>query len=74
MLSANVRPLKWLELSLNTSASTYGWNLGGMISVGARGCNFFIGSDRFMGKTSKEWIPLNSGNMNFSFGLSFPLS
>lgn len=74
MLSANVRPLKWLEISLNTSASTFGWNLGGMLSVGAKGCNFFIGSDRFMGKTSKEWIPLNSGNMDFSFGLSFPLS
>ena len=38
------------------------------------GFNFFIGSDRFLGKVSKEFIPLNSMNANVALGISFPLS
>ncbi len=74
MLSANVRPLKWLEASLNTSVASTGWCFGGMLSFHPKGFNFFIGSDRFLGKVSKEFIPLNSLNANVALGFNFPLN
>lgn len=74
MFSANVRPVKWFEGSLNTSISSTGWCLGGMISFQAKRFNFFLGSDRFLGRVSKEFIPLNSLNANVALGFNFPLS
>ncbi len=74
MLSANVRPLNWFEASLNTSVSTFGWACGGMVSFHTKGFNFFLGSDRFIGKVSKEFIPLNNLNSNVCFGFNFPLN
>ena len=73
MLSANVRPIKCIEASLNTSTSTEGWCCGGMISVYTKGFNFFIGSDRIMGKVNKQFIPLDNLNANVNFGINFPL-
>lgn len=73
MLSANVRPLNWLEASLNTSASTNGWCFGGMLSIHPKGFTFYVGSDRLIGKVSKEFIPINSMNANVCFGFAIPL-
>lgn len=73
MLSANIRPLKWIEATLNASTTTEGWCCGGMLSFYTKGFNFFIGSDRFMGKMSKQGIPLNSLNGSVNFGINFPL-
>ncbi|MEG1728332.1 MAG: DUF5723 family protein [Bacteroidaceae bacterium] len=73
MLTANVRPIKCLEMSLNTSTTTEGWCCGGMLNVYTKGFNFFIGSDRIMGKVSKQFIPLNNLNANVNFGFNFPL-
>ena len=74
MLSANVRPVKCFEASLNTSTSTEGWCCGGMISVYTKGFNFFIGSDRIMGKVNKQFVPLENLNANVNFGINFPLN
>lgn len=74
MLSANVRPLKWFEASINTSVSSTGWCWGGLLSFGHKGYNFFIGSDRIISKVNKQGIPMNSFNANVCLGFSFPLS
>ncbi len=73
MLAVNCRPLKWIEASLNTSFTSTGCGFGGMLSFYTKGFNFFIASDHFLGKVSKEFIPLNSFNANVAFGINFPL-
>ena len=74
MLAVNCRPLSWIEASLNTSVSSTGCCFGGMLSFYTKGFSFIIGSDRVLGKVSKEFIPLNSMNANVALGISFPLS
>ena len=69
----NYRPVKFVEASLNTSATSEGTTFGGMLSLYTKGFNFFIGSDSFVGKVSKEYIPLNNANSNIAFGINFPL-
>ena len=43
------------------------------MSLKAKHFNFYIASDRFLGKVSKEFIPLNQANANVSFGMTIPL-
>ncbi len=74
MLSANVRPLKWIEASINTSFTSTGVCWGGFLSLHTKGFNFFVGSDRILGKVSKDFIPLNNANANVCFGFGIPLS
>ena len=74
MLSAQVRPLKWIEVGLNTSTTTSGWCCGGILSFYTKGFNFYVGSDKFFGSVSKQFIPLNNTNMNISFGLTIPFN
>ena len=73
MLSANVRPLNWLDCSLNTALSTTGWTCGGMLSLHSSHFNFYVGADHFMGQVSKQFIPLNNMNENICLGFTFPL-
>ena len=73
MLSANVRPLKWVEATLNTAVSSTGWTLGAAASFKAKHFNFYVGTDRFFGKVSKEFIPLNNLNANLTLGMTIPL-
>lgn len=75
MLAVNCRPLSWIEASLNTSFTSTGCGFGGMLSFYTKGFNFFIGSDHFLGKVSKDYcIPVNSMNANVAVGINFPLS
>lgn len=73
MISANVRPVKAIEVSANVAANSSGITCGAVVDFRAPHFNFFVGTDRFMGKRSKEGIPLNSLNSNISLGMSFPL-
>ena len=74
MLSAIVRPLNWLEVNLNTSGSSTGWQLGGMLSFYVNKFNFYVASDRMIwGKMGKPFIPLNRTNTNISLGFNIPL-
>lgn len=73
MLSANVRPLSWLDCSLNTALSSTGFTCGGMMSLHAPHFNFYIGADHFIGQVSKQYIPLNNMNSNLCLGITFPL-
>ncbi len=73
MLSATVRPLKWIEATVNGGVSSTGCTFGAALSLKAKHFNFYIGADRFLGKVSKEFIPLNSTDANVTLGMTFPL-
>ncbi|MBP1618548.1 MAG: hypothetical protein H6Q14_2375 [Bacteroidetes bacterium] len=72
-LACNYRPLKFVEASLDISSTSEGLTFGGMLSLYTKGFNLFVGSDSFLGKVSKEYIPLHNGNANLAFGINFPL-
>lgn len=75
MLSANVRPLNWLDITLNAATSTTGWTTGGMFTIHTKsaGTCFYIAMDRFMGKLSKQFVPINNCNTSVCAGLTFGL-
>lgn len=71
-LSANVRPVKAIALSLSGCAGTFGVGYGFMVDIQAKkGIDIYLGMDRVLGKLSKQGIPLNS-NLQLSMGMAFP--
>lgn len=72
-LSTVVRPVKWFEAAWNMAGGTAGFTSGLVLDFRAKRFNFFIGTDRFFGKVSKQFIPLNKANSSVSLGLSVPL-
>lgn len=73
MLMARIRPIKVIELGVSASTSTYGTNLGSMLSLQALGVQFFVGADYLIHKLSKQYIPVDNANANLNFGLTIPL-
>lgn len=73
MLTANYRPAKWFEVALNGAVNSTGCTAGMVMDFHAKHFNFFIGADRFMGKLSKQGIPLHRLNSSFTMGMSIPL-
>lgn len=55
------------------AGGTAGFTSGLVLDFRAKHFNFFIGTDRFFGKVSKQFIPLNKANTSVSLGLSVPL-
>jgi hypothetical protein len=70
MMAANVRPLKWLDASVNYSYSTFGSNLGWMLNFHPKGFTFFVGSDRMITNVTPQYIPTNNFNTNICFGFN----
>lgn len=68
-VSANWEPVKWLDGGVNFSVNTFTTSLGWVINFHPKAYNFFIGMDHILGKTSKEFIPLNS-NANIALGMN----
>ena len=68
-LSANYRPLNWLDggisLAVGSLATSFGW----VLNVHPKGFNFFVGMDHLMGKTAKQMIPLSS-NASLTLGMN----
>ena len=73
MISADVRPVKWFELAVSSGFSSTGVTFGSVLSLKAKHFNFYLGADSFIGKVSKEFIPLNNMNANINLGMTFPL-
>ena len=73
MVSATVRPVKWFEATVNMAGNSTGFTGGMLVDFHAKHFNFFMGTDRFFGKLSKQFIPLKNLNSNLSLGMSFPL-
>lgn len=73
LFSADVRPVKWFELAISTAFNSTGVTFGSVLSLKAKHFNFYMGADSFLGKVSKEFIPLHNMNANVNFGMTFPL-
>lgn len=72
MLSAGFRPASWFELNLNTALGSTGLTAGGLMTLHAKGFNFFVGCDYFMPKLSKQFVPLSKANASLNVGFNFP--
>lgn len=73
MFSANIAPLKWFDAALSMGFTSTGVTGGLVASLHGKHCNLTVGTDRFFGKLSKQFIPLNHANSNLTIGLSFPM-
>lgn len=69
--SVNATPLKWLSLSLSTGYSTYGWEIGGMMSVYAKKFSVFLGTDNYYYKMTPQFMPVKEFNTHVSFGIHY---
>jgi hypothetical protein len=69
-LSANVKPLPWLDGGINGAYSTFGGSFGWIINIHPKAVNFFVGMDHVFGEVSKQMVPL-SANANVAVGLNF---
>ena len=74
MLSVNIRPVKWFELSLSGSASSSGVSGGMALDLHAKRFNLSLGTDCFISKMDKNGIPLQKANNNVYLGISYPFS
>lgn len=69
-LSANIKPAKWFDCSVNYGLSTFGSSLGWMINFHPRGFNFFIGSDHQFFKITPQVLPVGKANMGVNIGFN----
>ena len=71
-LSANYKPLSWLDGGVNVAVNSFTTSAGWVINVHPKAVNFFIGMDHILGKTTKEFIPLSSnGSVNVGLNVTF---
>ena len=71
-LMLNVSPLKSFNLALSATTSTYGAGFGAMANIHLTGCNLFVGTDCFLSKVGKQFIPLENMNSSVSLGVNIP--
>lgn len=71
MVAANVRPLSWVEASLNYAYSPFGSSFGWMLNLHPKGVNFFVGTDYQLTKLTPQYVPTGKFNTNLFFGLNF---
>lgn len=73
MLVVNVSPLDVLDFAVSGRVGTYGAGFGAMANVHCTGFSFFVGTDCFLSKVGKQFIPLENMNANVSFGVNIAL-
>ena len=71
MASANFRPVRWFNATINGSFSNIGQSMGVLLNFNPKGFNFYIGSDYIPFRYSKEGIPLYHAKANITMGISF---
>lgn len=72
-LMLNISPLNCLDLAASATVSTYGANFGAMLNLHCTGFNVFVASDCFLGKVSKQFIPIDNMNANVQLGVNIAL-
>lgn len=68
-LSANYKPLTWLDGGINMAVTSFCTTMGWVLNVHPKGMNVFMGMDHMIGKTGASSVPLDS-NVSFNFGLN----
>ena len=71
MLSANFRPARWFNATLNGSFSNLGNSFGALMNFCPKGFNFYIGSDYIPTKYAKQGVPVSSAKINVVMGMAF---
>lgn len=73
MASVNFRPINSLNLTLTGTVSNSGANWGWVLNFCPRSLNFFIGTDKMIGKVTPQFVPVGKLNFNLNFGFSVAL-
>lgn len=73
MFVVNVSPLNVLDFAVSGRVGTYGAGFGAMLNLHCTGFTFFVGTDCFMSKVGKQYIPLKDMNASVSFGMNIGL-
>ena len=68
-LSANYRPLSWLDGGVNVAVTSFCTTMGWVINFHPVGMNVFFGMDHMVGKTGASMVPLSS-NLSFCMGFT----
>lgn len=69
--SANYKPTRWFDMSVNYGASSFGSSFGWMLNFHPSGYTFFIGSDHQIFKITKGIpLPVGKTSMNLNIGMS----
>lgn len=69
-LSANYKPAKWFDCTVNFGQSTFASSLGWMVNFHPRGFNFFLGSDHQFFKITPQVLPVGRANMDLTLGMN----
>ena len=73
MLVVNFSPFSVLDFAVSGRVGTYGAGFGAMANLHCPGFTFFVGTDCFMNKVSKQYVPLENMNASVSFGVNIGL-
>ncbi len=65
-----VSPVNVLDFAVSGTLSDYGAGFGAMANLHCPGFSFFVGTDCFVGKVGKQFIPLENMNASVSFGIN----
>lgn len=68
--SANVKPVRWFDATINYAASTYGSSFGWMLNFHPKGFNFFVGSDHQFFKVTPQYVPVGHANASINLGFN----
>lgn len=68
-LSANWKPLSWLDGGISIGVNSFATNVGWVLNVHPKGFNFFIGMDRILSKVNEDKIPMTP-NASLAFGFN----
>lgn len=71
-LILNCSPVNWLNFAISGTNTNLGLGFVAMLNLHCPGFSFFIGSDYFITKVNKQYIPLNDFNSSVSFGINIP--
>lgn len=69
-LSANLKPSKWFDCSVNVAQSTFGTSFGWVLNFHPRGFNLFIGTDHQFFEITPQFLPVGNANANINVGFN----
>lgn len=72
-LMVNVSPLNVLDFAVSGTVGDRGAGFGALANLHCKGFAFFIGTDCFLGKVGKQFIPLENMDASVSFGVNIAL-
>ncbi len=73
MLAATYSPLRWFDIALSGTTSTYGTYWGWAVNFCPRIINIFVGMDSMVTGITPQGVPYSSSNVNFKFGVNIPI-